>query len=310
MVVTFIKLAKFWVVSVMNFYEIYKFNSVVCVEGLINAAHYKVPRAFLWAGERHDFWEMVYVDKGELEVIAGADNYILKVGELAFHCPNEFHNLRAHSCNSCNIFIFAFVCCAPMMKALERQILTLGIEEKQCLASLVKESAGAYAHFNNTPVPLVDMQQIENRPFGSQQMIKNLLEYLLVLIYRRNDGVRFDARAVPTNQLHHHVQIVERACEYMSENYGEKISLEQLAAQQCISVSQLKRIFKEQTGFSVITYLTNLRISEAKSLIRESHLNFSQIAVAVGYDNIYYFSSTFKKHTGMTPTEYSKSLMR
>ena len=37
-------------------------------------------------------------------------------------------------------------------------------------------------------------------------------------------------------------------------------------------------------------------------------LNFSQIAVAVGYDNIYYFSSVFKKHTGMTLTEYSKSL--
>jgi len=59
-----------------------------------------------------------------------------------------------------------------------------------------------------------------------------------------------------------------------------------------------------------MTYLTNYRIGEAKRLIQESNLNFSQIALAVGYDNIYYFSTIFKKHTGMTPTEYSKSLLR
>lgn len=43
-------------------------------------------------------------------------------------------------------------------------------------------------------------------------------------------------------------------------------------------------------------------------MIRENNLSFTQIAEAVGYDNIYYFSSQFKKHTGMTPTEYSRSV--
>jgi len=98
--------------------------------------------------------------------------------------------------------------------------------------------------------------------------------------------------------------------EYLAEHYAQRITLEKLAASQNISISQLKRIFKEHTGDSVIPYLTALRIKEAKRLIQESSLNFSQIAVSVGYDNIYYFSSVFKKHTGMTLTEYSKSLRR
>ena len=52
-------------------------------------------------------------------------------------------------------------------------------------------------------------------------------------------------------------------------------------------------------------------IGEKHILYRnKTHSHFSQIAVAVGYDNIYYFSSVFKKHTGMTLTEYSKSLRR
>ena len=82
------------------------------------------------------------------------------------------------------------------------------------------------------------------------------------------------------------------------------------AAQQNISITQLKRIFKEQTGTTIITYLTNFRIGEAKRMIQEGNLNFTQIAEAVGYDNIYYFSTLFKKNTGMTLTEYSKSVRR
>ena len=87
-------------------------------------------------------------------------------------------------------------------------------------------------------------------------------------------------------------------------------TLEALAAQVNISVSQLKRTYKDQTGSSVIAYLTKVRISEAKRLIRESNHNFTQIAELTGYDNIYYFSRRFKEETKMTPTEYALSLRR
>ncbi|MBR6748075.1 MAG: helix-turn-helix transcriptional regulator, partial [Clostridia bacterium] len=53
-----------------------------------------------------------------------------------------------------------------------------------------------------------------------------------------------------------------------------------------------------------------LRISEAKRLINEGKLNINQISEAVGYDNIYYISSAFKKQTGMTLTEFSRSVRR
>ena len=91
------------------------------------------------------------------------------------------------------------------------------------------------------------------------------------------------------------------------EIYGERITLELLANLHDISVTQLKRIFKAQTGTTIITYLTQHRMEQAKRLIREGRLNFTQIAEAVGYENIYYFSTQFKKQTGMTPTEYSKT---
>ena len=102
----------------------------------------------------------------------------------------------------------------------------------------------------------------------------------------------------------------QRVQSYIRSHYAEKLTLEALAAQVNISVSQLKRTYKDQTGSSVIAYLTKVRISEAKRLIRESNHNFTQIAELTGYDNIYYFSRRFKEETKMTPTEYALSLRR
>ena len=81
-----------------------------------------------------------------------------------------------------------------------------------------------------------------------------------------------------------------------------------MAAALGVSVSQLKRVFREQVGQSVISYLTALRIGEAKRLIRQGNLTFTQIAECVGIESIYYFSNLFKKQTGMSPTEYEKTL--
>ena len=295
-------------------YKIHKLDTAFTITGLVNVAYYTLSKDFLWSGEAHASWEMVYVDKGEMVVTAGTDTYLLKSGEAAFHCPHEFHNLRTSGQKSANVIVVAFLCDSPGMQAFERKILSLNAREKDCLATIVKEAETAYRHFDHTEAysdaPPVDLVPREDIPFGAQQIIKNLFEYFLILIYRHRDGIQFDARAVPINQLHHHAQIAVKIQEYLSEHYPERITLEALAASQNISISQLKRVFKEHTGDSVITYLTALRIREAKRLVRESSMNFSQIALSVGYDNIYYFSSVFKKHTGMTLTEYSKSLRR
>lgn len=295
-------------------YQNYKLSPVFTVTDLVNVSYYTLAKDFLWSGEAHEPWEMVYVDKGEMVITAGTDTYLLKSGEAAFHCPHEFHNLRVSGQKSANMIVLAFQCSSPMMRSFERKILSLNAQEKACLATIVEEAAATFQHFDNTAscseAPCVELSPREVIPFGAQQIIKNLIEYFLILIYRHKDGIHFGARAVPINQLHHHAQIAVKVQEYLSEHYAQRITLELLAASQNISVSQLKRIFKEHTGDSVIPYLTALRIKEAKRLIQESSLNFSQIAVAVGYDNIYYFSSVFKKHTGMTLTEYSKSLRR
>jgi len=70
----------------------------------------------------------------------------------------------------------------------------------------------------------------------------------------------------------------------------------------------MKKLFRAQTGQGVIDYFIDLKISEAKRLIAEGTMNFSQIAAFLGYDNSCYFSNLFRARTEMTMTDYSRSL--
>ena len=306
-VICFIESDIFSEVTGMNAYPKYKLQSAFDVTDLVNVSYYKLLRGYRFPGESHPFWEFLYVDRGELVVTAGSASFLLKAGELVFHCPNEFHSFQASGQNPVNVIVMSFYCDSPYMAAFERKILFLHQTEKQCLSAIVKESEASYVHFDNV-APLVDMRKKETAPFGGDQLIKTSLEQFLIHVYRRNDNIHVAERTVSANQLHHHAQLALQAREYLGEHYGERITLALLAGKLGISVSQLKRIYREQTGVSVIASLTSIRISEAKRLIRESNLNFSQIAETVGYDSIYYFSTLFKKQTGMTLTEYSKSV--
>ncbi len=288
-------------------FQSYKFTPVFTVSEFINISYYKLPKDYVFSGESHAFWELIYVDKGELVVTAGDKQFLLKSGELAFHCPHEFHSFRVSGQNSVNIIIISFYCDSTYMKAFENKILFLHYAEKQCLSTIVKEAESSFQHFDNSP-PLIDMRKREDAPFGSEQIICTNLEQLFILIYRRDDNIHMTDRSVPFKRLHRHEEFALEIRDYLNKHFSEHITLQLLADKYRISISQLRHIYKEQIGSSIITDLTAIRVSEAKRMIRENNLNFTQIAEAVGYDNIYYFSNQFKKQTGMTPTEYSKSV--
>ena len=280
-------------------------NTVFDVEAVVNIAYYKLESDYCFSGESHAFWEFIYVDRGSLIVTAGADRYFLKAGELAFHCPDEFHSFQ--SVGESDVMVVSFCCESDAMHRLEKKVLLLHQKERQCLKQLIDEAQQAYQYFENDP-PQVNLRKKPTAPWGSDQLVKLYLEQLLIWICRRDDNLRFSQRAVTSTQFHQHLLLAQTARDYLAAHYAEAITLSSLAAALGISVSLLKRVFREQVGQSVISYLTALRIGEAKRLIRQGNLTFTQIAECVGIESIYYFSNLFKKQTGMSPTEYEKTL--
>ncbi len=276
------------------------------VTALANLSYYQFPENFSFAGESHDYWELTYVDKGQIAVQQDGSTFLLKAGEMLLCKPNVFHTCRVYQDAPACVVDIEFIIDSPIPESFGDEIIILNAEQRQCMAAIIREASQTYAHFNNLP-GAVRMVQTEDVPYGSQQIICNRLEELLIYACRGNRSIRIDRRLIPTDLQ---TNLASQIQAYISEHLSEKITLERLARDHCISVTKLKRIFREDVGFSVITYLTNERIKEAKNLIRKDRLNFSQIAEAVGYDSIHYFSAVFKKQTGMTPTEYANSVKR
>lgn len=72
--------------------------------------------------------------------------------------------------------------------------------------------------------------------------------------------------------------------------------------------SQMKKLFKAETGRSIIDTFISMKMDEAQRMIHEGNLNFTQIAGQLGFDSAQYFSRLFKLKNKMTPTEYSRSM--
>lgn len=102
--------------------------------------------------------------------------------------------------------------------------------------------------------------------------------------------------------------IVQKVEEFVNLNYqNPEITLEDMAQQVGLSSNYIRRIFREQCGYSPMDYLVNTRIGMAKDLLKNTDRTAREIALLVGYSNTKYFYSLFKKQTGYTTYEYRKS---
>lgn len=100
--------------------------------------------------------------------------------------------------------------------------------------------------------------------------------------------------------------IIGKIKRYIEDNLNKDITREDVAKQVYLSADYVSKIFKAETGFFLKDYINEQKIEVAKQLLREGKKNISEIASAVGFDNFSYFSTLFKKSTGLSPSEYKK----
>ncbi len=99
--------------------------------------------------------------------------------------------------------------------------------------------------------------------------------------------------------------VIYRVFSYIEEHFSEEdLGLTKVAEHIGLSPNHLSTVFKEETGQSFTRYLTDYRINEAKKMLDGSKKRSSEIAELVGYPDPHYFSSVFKKQTGLTPSQY------
>lgn len=294
-------------------YESYPLKLELTIDKLYSFHYYELENTFVVLGERHDFWEFVYVDKGEVEITAGARHYALAPGELVFYKPNEYHQGRAFNGTAPNLMIVSFDCRSPHMAFFENRLFRPEEAELALLSSLLQEGFRAFD-------PPIDQRGVSSRlsgrkdaPFGGEQLIKLYTEALLIRLIRRGEEKKAaSAAAAPApasqQQLNKEQALVDAVIVFMKGRLTGRITADELCRAFAIGKTQLNAAFRARTGYGPMEYYQRLLIDAAKTLIREQSLNMTEIAERLGFASVHYFSRSFKRLTNMSPTEYARSV--
>ncbi len=277
------------------------------IKKIVTVHYFEYTKDFSFDGEEHNFWELVYVDKGVIDITADDRMYQLRQGEMTFHKPGEFHALKANGRIAPNLVIISFDCHARAVRFFADKILKIRGEQKEYLSTIVKEAGRAFSSPLSDPY-LEVLERSQKPVFGAEQLIKTSLEMLLISLYRSNFLKPETEKPLSVLKDRLDKNIVDDMIEYMNENINYRLEFPDFVKLVNISPTRLKAIFKQKTGMGVIQYFRFLKISRAKLYIRENDYNFTQIAQMLGYDSIHKFSRQFRAVEGMSPREYARSV--
>lgn len=287
-------------------------NSIT-VEKVYSIHYFEYMSDFSFEGESHNFWEFICVDKGEVGVTAGSRFCILKKGDILFHQPNEFHNVKATGEVAPNLVVVSFQCRDEAMRFFKERIFRIDEIERELLSNIIIEARRCFDCRLDDPY-LQNMPQKEPDAFGAEQLIRMYLEHFLIHIIRRYSNPIIIRKKLPETEPPKFTKnksdaaVFNRVVEYLEQNLNGHVTIEQICRDNLIGRSQLQKIFKDRSSLGIIEYFSHMKINAAKEMIRTNRMNFTQIAEHLGYTSIHYFSRQFKKVTGMTPSEYASSI--
>lgn len=281
----------------------HKIANLISINKIVSIHYYELNKNFLYDGESHNFWELVFVDAGQIIVKSNEKEQVLKQGEIIFHKPNEFHSLKADKISAANIVVISFVCSSNAMSFFKGKSMTVPAKLKKHISSIVEEYSQT---FNPMAIEDKKLEIKESSLIGGQQMIRTYLEQLLIALIR-SEQHKQDLRVFPSKEsMDNH--LITQMMQIIEENTYSRISVEQICDQLNYSRAYLSKIFKKASGYTILEYILKHKIREAKKLIREEKYNFTQISDLLAFDNPHYFSRVFKKIANMTPSEYKNSI--
>lgn len=279
-------------------------HNYITLEELFTIHYFEYASNFYFPAERHDFWELICVDKGTVNITMDDHALTLHRGEIAFHKPGQMHEVRTDNDATPNLVVISFKCESPDMNFFADKVLHIDERERTLLANILQEARRVFATPLNDPYT-THMEKHTTALFGAEQLLRLYLEEFLICIRRRHTDMtaRYDLPTTDEN-----LNAFHRVSQYMQTHLSEKLTVSQICRDNMIGRTPLQKIIKQETGCGIMEFFSHLKIEEAKHLIRTGRLNFTQVSEQLGYNSIHYFSRQFKQITNMTPTEYAGSI--
>lgn len=285
-------------------YREYKITKTFDIEKLVSVHFFEFDRNDEEFTEALDFWELIYVDMGEIVALSETGEFLLKQGDVCFCKPRALHGLRGTGEGAANVFRISFVCHSAEMTVFADKHGPLAPDLVPYISTLLQDAAQTFElPFHGPYMP--ELQKRADAVFGGEQCVVNRLELFLIDLARKER--KYSLRPLMTRSQVKD-ELVLRIISILEENVYARITMKTIVEDMNYSETYIARRFKAVCGQSIMSYYLQLRINESKKLIRETEKNFTEIAGLLGFSDSQHFTKTFKRYVGMSPKEYLKSI--
>jgi len=281
-----------------------KLETEIEIKEIIAVQYFEYERDFVFLGERHNFWEVIYSDKDYLSLTIRSTEHIVPPGHFCIISPMAFHALKPGNAKSANAALFSFVCDNERLFKSADRIVACDNEKKEYISKLVGAAKDAFSTPLGEPygTKLVKNPQA---PLCAENLVKIYLELFLLSCIREH--AESPASVSPITYISD--PLLSTVCNYLENNVCKEIDFSTLCTQFGISKSNMKALFRDHIGIGAMEYFMRCKIDCAKHLIREKEMDFAQISDYLGFSSPQYFSRRFKEISGRTPSEYMRSVI-
>ena len=252
--------------------------------------------------EEHNFYELCFVEQGNVALELDGERHELGAGELIVIKPGCRHSYFSADGNASRAFVVCFECTSHSLRLISGVSFATNSDEAYCIKKIIAECKATFRMNDRDQLEL-----IASAAFGGQQGIILQLEYLLIGLLRRHLSER-RSDVVFLSREKFYPDLVDIIAGYLRDNVRQRISLKDVCERFNYSRSFICKIFKEQTGESLISYFNRLKIEEAKKLLADTDMTVISISEMLGFSEAKYFGVTFKKQEGVSPQAYRTSI--
>ena len=253
------------------------------ITGFSTSFHFHWNPDYVFRGESHEMWEIVYVSDGKVEVSENEKVYLLEKNNVIIHAPWEFHSIRSAQKTAPAGRVISFTVRGEMPDKLKEGIFILNTEQ---IIQYISICERASAFLNSEP----------SSAYAGQEIADSLAVFLIKL---SGENVYSSSDVSPAASEYKKIVIA------MSKSVCDNKTLSDFASECGDSVSYIKQLFGKYAGASPKTCYNKLRVRYAAKLLDEG-VAVRDIAERMNFSSSNYFSSFFKKYTGLSPLEYKQ----
>ncbi len=252
----------------------------------ILSSYYQIRKGSYQSGrEKNSFYELIYVDHGEMDVTVDDATYHMQKYDLMLYHPGQKHSLETTEDSSCSYMSIAFTMDTGIKGNLKNRVFHTRKDLYQTLTRFMKAIQ-------------------EDTPLNMELAMLHLKE-VLILLYQF-DGEEKPAGQETTLQSHYDDTMLNEILVFIHNNVYASYTVEDLCQKFSISRSSLQALFRANLGMTPKQYISELKLNEAKKLISQHEHTISQVSDLLGFTSIHYFSRRFKSYFGIAPSEYAR----